>query len=74
MISGARNIVYDDSFVDKIGSLNKEVPVFVYCAKGGRSDKAAKILKSNGFKEVCQLKGGIEAWKEAKMPLESIHQ
>ena len=65
----AQNIVYDDSFGDKLGGLSKETPLFVYCAAGKRSAKAVEILKEKGFKEVYQLKGGLNAWKEAKMPL-----
>ena len=64
----AKNIVYDDSFSDKLASLAKETPLFVYCAAGKRSAKAAEILTAKGFKEVYQLKGGLDAWKAAKMP------
>ena len=68
-LPNAQNIVYDDSFSDKLGGLSKESPIFVYCAAGKRSAKAAKILTEKGFKEVYQLKGGLNAWKEAKLPL-----
>jgi len=68
-LPNAQNIVYDDSFGDRVGTLSKEIPVFVYCAAGKRSAKAAEILKEKGFKEVYQLKGGLDAWKEAKLPL-----
>jgi len=65
----AQNIVFDDSFGNKLGGLSKESAIFVYCAAGKRSAKAADILKEKGFKEVYQLKGGLNAWKEAKLPL-----
>jgi len=68
-IAGARNIVYDASFGDKLGSLSKSAPLFVYCAGGVRSNKAEKILREKGFKEVYQLQGCLEAWKEAHLPL-----
>ncbi len=68
-LPNAQNIVYDDSFKDKLGSLSKETPIFVYCAAGKRSAKAADILKEKGFKEVYQLNGGLNAWKGAKLPL-----
>jgi len=68
-LPNAQNIVYDDSFSEKLGSLSKETAIFVYCAAGKRSAKAAEILKEKGFKEVYQLKGGLDAWKEAKLPL-----
>lgn len=65
----AQNIVYDDSFGEKAEALSKNVPVFVYCASGKRSAKAAEILREKGFKEVYQLEGGLKAWRAAKMPL-----
>jgi rhodanese-related sulfurtransferase len=68
-LPNARNIVYDDSFSNKLGGLSKETPIFVYCAAGKRSAKAAEILEEKGFKEVYQLKGGLDAWKKAKLPL-----
>jgi rhodanese-related sulfurtransferase len=64
----AKNIVYDDSFSNKLGGLSKEMPIFVYCAAGKRSAKAAEILEEKGFKKVYQLKGGLNAWKEEKLP------
>lgn len=37
-------------FAQKISSLDKKKPVFVYCAVGGRSARAAQVLEKNGFK------------------------
>jgi rhodanese-related sulfurtransferase len=68
-LKNARNIVYDDSFVNKISELPKDQPTFLYCAAGKRSAKAAAILEKAGFKEVYQLSGGLNAWKDAKLPL-----
>jgi rhodanese-related sulfurtransferase len=67
-LTNAKNIVYDDSFSSKLGGLSKETPIFIYCKGGVRSAKAAKILEEKGFKEVYQLKGGLDAWKEANLP------
>jgi len=67
-LPNAKNIVYDDSFSNKLGGLSKEKPIFIYCKGGVRSAKAAEILESKGFKEVYQLKGGLDAWKAAKLP------
>lgn len=36
----------------------------VFCAKGSRSEKAAKILKEKGIKKVYDLEGGFTAWVE----------
>ena len=64
------NINDDETFEKVAATLNKEKPVYVYCHSGRRSAKAAKNLKEKGFKTVVNLDGGIEAWKEADMPVE----
>ncbi len=46
----------DENFAKKIEKFDKEKPVFVFCAVGGRSAKAAKVLKEAGFKQVYNLK------------------
>lgn len=49
---------------DRIGELNPNVQTVVHCHHGGRSMKAAAILKEKGFKDVFNLKGGIDEWAE----------
>lgn len=41
------------------------------CRNGNRSVIAASILKRAGIENVINLDGGIEAWKLAKLPLDS---
>jgi molybdopterin/thiamine biosynthesis adenylyltransferase/rhodanese-related sulfurtransferase len=41
----------------------KEKQVVVHCAKGGRSRKACEFLKKQGFTDLHNLAGGIEAWE-----------
>ncbi len=41
---------------------------FVYCLSGGRSSSAAEYLRSNGFKNVYELNGGIMKWRAAGLP------
>jgi len=67
IIEGAENIVYDESFANKLSALEQK-PIFVYCAAGGRSAKAAGILREKGY-EVFELEGGMRAWKDAGMPV-----
>lgn len=55
--------ISSEDFKTKIEQLDKDKPVVLYCAVGGRSSRAAQYLKSVGFKEVYNLKGGINAWK-----------
>jgi len=55
---------------DKVSSLKKpELPVIIVCASGQRAKTAAKQLNSHGFTKVYVLKGGLGAWKEAKLPI-----
>lgn len=54
---------YDSSFRQQLMNLDRNRPVFVYCAIGGRSWDAAKLMSGMGFKEVYDLKGGIIVWK-----------
>jgi rhodanese-related sulfurtransferase len=37
--------------------------IVVYCKKGIRSATAQQFLKKNDFKQVVNLKGGIDRWK-----------
>jgi rhodanese-related sulfurtransferase len=44
-------------------------PIILVCASGQRSRTAAKQLKAKGFSEVYILTGGLNTWKDAKLPL-----
>ncbi len=70
LISGAHYAdFYAKDFKEKIKDLPKDKPVYVYCAAGGRSASAAKILAEEGFEQVIDLAGGFTAWKEQGMPI-----
>jgi rhodanese-related sulfurtransferase len=45
-------------------------PVLAYCSRGNSSRSAAGVLKQLGFAEVYELQGGLQAWKDAGLPLE----
>lgn len=69
-INNAKTInIHDADFTSKINLLQKDKEVYVYCRSGGRSSKAAEILKDNGFSKVYNLQGGITAWKENGFPV-----
>ena len=42
--------------------ISKEKPVVVHCKSGARSAKAIELLKSHGFTNLFNLKGGILAY------------
>ena len=48
-------------FSNKIKTLNKSKPVYLYCKSGVRSSAASKLLTLKGYK-VIELKGGIDQW------------
>ena len=60
--------IYEQDFEAQLGKLDKEKPVAVYCKVGGRSGQAMAKMKELGFKEIYNLKGGMDAWKGAKKP------
>lgn len=69
-LKGATQIdFFSSDFKNKVSELDKNTPVYVYCRSGGRSGKAAKMMKGMGFKEVYNLEGGILAWQRKGMPV-----
>jgi rhodanese-related sulfurtransferase len=69
-IKGARNVPLAE-FAKKLDSFSshKSKPVLVYCNSGNTSMQAIKQLKTAGFEQINNLNGGIQAWKEANLPL-----
>lgn len=65
-IEGAKNFdILNGTLQSKLSSLDKTKNVYVFCAKGGRSNKASKMLQDAGFTSVIDLKGGYTAWSES---------
>ena len=50
---------------------HKEDAIVVNCQTGNRSVRGAQILKKHGFQNVNNLKGGISAWLNANMPIQT---
>lgn len=69
-IAGARNVsVLDPAFRVKVDDIDRDETVYVYCASGHRSGRAAQVLEDMGFARVVNA-GGFEALKEAGAPVE----
>lgn len=69
-IMGAKHIdIYDPAFATNIDKLDKDQPIVVYCAVGGRSAQAASQLKEMGFKQIYNLEGGMRSWKSKGYPV-----
>jgi rhodanese-related sulfurtransferase len=68
-IRGARHIPVGD-----IGNAGetlkrfKEKPVVVCCERGPRGATALRQLQDQGFKQVVNLKGGLQAWRAEHLP------
>lgn len=61
-----------EEFKDRVQYLDKKKTVYIYCLSGGRSTAAAKWMRENGFADVVELEGGINAWKRAGKQLDGI--
>ena len=49
--------------------LDRKNPVVLVCETGAQSRKALAEVQKLGFAEVGSLEGGVQAWKEAALPL-----
>jgi len=69
-IKGAKNMPLNElsKSIEKL-SADKNKPILIYCNSGTTVTRAIKLLKKDGFEKVNNLDGGINAWKEANMPL-----
>ncbi|TXN37388.1 rhodanese-like domain-containing protein [Flagellimonas hymeniacidonis] len=67
-IDDAVNFNFKDSiiFINQISTLNKEESVYLYCRRGTRSNNAALLLKSRGFKKIYDYTGGYQDWSASE--------
>jgi rhodanese-related sulfurtransferase len=49
---------------------NKALPLVVVCPTGARASRAAGLLRKAGYEKAQALAGGLDAWREAKLPIE----
>ena len=59
-IAGARHL--DKEGQEYLSGLDPDALVVFHCHHGGRSQSAAEQVLRAGFRKVCNLQGGIEAW------------
>lgn len=62
-----------DQFKERVQSLDKTKPIYVYCLSGGRSAAASAWLKQNGYASVYNLEGGINAWRRNNKAVEGAN-
>lgn len=56
---------------ERLGELGKDTarPIVVYCALGGVSAQATHELKKAGYTEVYPIRGGLNSWLGASLPV-----
>lgn len=60
---GARLIPLGE-LANRVGDIDPDREVVVYCRSGARSGRAAEYLRGQGFHHVRNLEGGILAWSD----------
>jgi rhodanese-related sulfurtransferase len=60
---------YNDFSLNRLGSINKNSPIVLYCSVGYRSEKIGETLLKNGYTNVSNLYGGIFEWSNQCMPI-----
>jgi len=68
-IAGAK-LIPVQVLAEHLNEVPKDKQVYIYCKSGGRSSRASKLLASNGFTNIENIKGGFDAWKAAGYPVE----
>lgn len=69
-LENALNLDYNShDFQTKLLNLDKTKPYLVYCAVGGRSSKAARLMQELGFLEVYNVSAGFPELKSTGLPL-----
>lgn len=61
--------IYQKSFKDEVNKLDKNKTYYVYCKTGIRSRNAVNYMMQSGFKNVCNLEGGINYLARAGVKL-----
>ncbi|MCL6266956.1 rhodanese-like domain-containing protein [Flagellimonas myxillae] len=66
-IGNAINInVNGPNFQEQILKLDKQQPIYLYCKKGARSNKAVQLAKELGFLTIYDYSGGYNDWIRSK--------
>ncbi|MCA9697283.1 MAG: Grx4 family monothiol glutaredoxin [Myxococcales bacterium] len=58
----AGSTLLDGTIVEEVEAMAKDTPIFLFCHHGVRSQRAAEYFIDQGFREVYNLVGGIDAW------------
>ena len=70
-VTGSRSIPLASLDGSKDLPSNKALPLVVVCASGARASRAVGQLRKAGYENAKVLGGGLKAWREASLPVES---
>ena len=68
-VPGAR-LVPMTKLADASLEWDRDAEIVLVCRSGGRSARAATELAKRGFRHLFNLRGGMLAWNEARLPVE----
>jgi len=71
-ISGAIQIPLDDLESRAKSALHQKRHIYIYGDNDQQAAQAAQVLRSAGFAEVGEIKGGLIAWKTAGGATEGV--
>jgi rhodanese-related sulfurtransferase len=69
-IHGAINVPNSTILKTVSDTLDRELPIFVYCDGSTRSHTACSLLMEKRFKNVYLLNEGFLSWKAAQLPID----
>ncbi len=73
-IENAINIDWrSGNFQNDIANIGKDKNIFLYCLSGTRSNAAAELMQSMGYKQIYELAGGLLKWNAVGFPLSSVN-
>ncbi len=66
----ARNVdYYAADFRSTLSALPRDGKYAIYCRSGNRSSRTLAMMRELGFRDVVELRGGVNAWTAAGRPL-----
>ena len=69
-VPGAVNIPHTE-LAGRLGEIESDRGVVLYCMVGPRARLGEKILRRTGVFKVFHLEGGLAAWRDADLPVET---
>lgn len=71
-IPGSIHIPFRSKKFDELLYPYRDTPVLIlYCSRGLKTEKAARIAEESGFTQIFILEGGLSSWKDRGLPVTS---